>query len=70
MNFPSVVAKIQTSLFQNSLSMIVMNLKKMTQNFDPNKAHGYDTMSIRLLKRCGKSIFKSLDLIFKQSCIS
>ena len=34
----------------------------------PNKAHGHDMINIRMLKLCGKSICKPLDLIF-QSCI-
>ena len=34
------------------------------QNLDPNKAHGHDLLSIRMLKLCGKSIW----FIF-QSCI-
>ena len=38
------------------------------QNLDPNKAHGCDMISIRMLKLCGKSICKLLDLIF-QSCM-
>ena len=38
------------------------------QNLDLNKAHAHDTLSIRMLKLCGKSICKPLDLIF-QSCI-
>ena len=40
----------------------------LMQNFDPNKAHDHDMLSIRMLKLCGKSICKPLDLIF-QSCI-
>ena len=40
----------------------------LIKNLDPNKAHGYDMISIRMLKLCGKSICKPLDLIF-QSCI-
>ena len=40
----------------------------LIKNLDPNKAHGHDMISIRMLKLCGKSICKPLDLIF-QSCI-
>ena len=36
---------------------------------DPNKAHGYDIISIRMLKICDKSIYQPLELIFK-SCIN
>ena len=38
------------------------------RSLDPNKAHGYDMISIRMLKICDKSICKPLELIF-QSCI-
>ena len=38
------------------------------QNLDPNKAHGHDKISIRMIKICGKSICKPLQLIFNQ-CI-
>ena len=38
----------------------------MIQNLDPNKAHGHDNIGI--LKICGSSIYKPLEMIFKQ-CI-
>ena len=41
---------------------------KIIQNLDPNKAHGYDNISIRMLKIYGSSIYKPLEKIFKQ-CI-
>ena len=40
----------------------------LIENLDSNKAHGHDMISIRMLKLCGKSICKSLDLIC-QSCM-
>ena len=33
-----------------------------------NKAHGYDDISIRMIKLCGKSIVKPLSMIFN-NCI-
>ena len=44
------------------------DIATLINNLDPNKAHGHDIISIRLLKLCGKSICKPLDLIF-QSCM-
>ena len=44
------------------------DIATLIKNLDPNKAHGHEMISIRMLKLCGKSIYKSLDLIF-QSCI-
>ena len=43
------------------------DIATLIKNLDPNKAHGHD-ISIRMLKLCGKSICKPLDLIF-QSCM-
>ena len=34
-------------------------------NLDPNKAHGYDKISIRMLKICGDSICRPLNIIFE-----
>ena len=39
---------------------------KVIQNLDPNKAHGHDNISIRILKVWGSSIFKPLEIIFHQ----
>ena len=44
------------------------DIATLIKNLDPNKAHGHDMISICMLKLCGKSICKPLDLIF-QSCI-
>ena len=35
-----------------------------------NKAHGYDDISIRMIKICYKSLLKPLILLFKNSCQS
>ena len=37
------------------------------QKLDPNKPHGHDTISIRMLKLCGDSIWKPLEIILKNS---
>ena len=44
------------------------DIAKIIQKLDPSKAHGHDMISIRMLKICGNSIYKSPQLIF-QSCI-
>ena len=44
------------------------DIATLIKNLDPNKAHGHDMISIRMLKLCGKSICKPRDLIF-QSCM-
>ena len=35
------------------------------KKLDPNKAHGHVMISIRMLKLCGNSIWKPLEIIFK-----
>ena len=41
------------------------DIATLIKNLDLNKAHGHDMISIRMLKLCGKSICKRLDLIFQ-----
>ena len=58
-------------LTDNRLSSVRFSqddIAKIIQNLDPNKAHGHDNISIRMLKICGSSIYKPLEMIFKQ-CI-
>ena len=52
----------------NTLNFSNNDTEKIIQNLDPNKAHGHDKISIRMIKICGKSICKPLQLIFSQ-CI-
>ena len=52
----------------SSVSFSQDGIAKIIQNLDPNKAHGHDNISIRMLKICGSSIYKPLEMIFKQ-CI-
>ena len=40
------------------------DIAALIQNLEPNKAHGLDMLSIRILKLCRKSICKPLDLYF------
>ena len=44
------------------------DILKIIRNLDPNKAHGHDMISIRMVKICDDSICKPLKLIF-QSCL-
>ena len=53
----------------NRLSCVSFSHHKITkviQNLDPNKAHGHNNISIRILKVCGPSIYKPLEIIFNQ----
>ena len=52
----------------NRLSAVnssIDDIAKILQNLDPNKAHGHDKISIRMLQLCGNSICKPLESIFK-----
>ena len=44
------------------------DILKIIRNLDPNKAHGHDMISIRMVKLCDASLCKPLELIFK-SCL-
>ena len=41
---------------------------KIIKNLDPNKADGHDMISIRMIKLCGISIYKPLEIFF-QNCL-
>ena len=43
------------------------NIEKIIVSLNPNKAHGHDNINIRMLKICGNTICKPLELIFKQA---
>ena len=43
------------------------NIEKIIVSLNPNKAHGHDNISIRMLKICGNTICKPVELIFKQA---
>ena len=44
------------------------DILKIIRNLNPNKVHGYNMMSIRMLKICDESICKPLGIIFR-SCL-
>ena len=41
-------------------------IAKVIQNLDPNKAHGHVNISITMVKICGPSIYRPLEIIFNQ----
>ena len=52
----------------NRLSTVTFSqddIGKIIQDPNPNKAHGHDNISIRMLKLCGSSIYGPLKLVFK-----
>ena len=56
---------------RESLSTIrftIDDILNIIRNLDPNKAHGHDMISIRMVKLCDASLCKPFKLIFK-SCL-
>ena len=54
----------------NRLSTVTFSqyyIAKIIQDLNPNKSHGQDNISIRMLKICGSSINGPLQLIFKEA---
>ena len=64
---PSTTTK-RTEHILSTVNFSVDDIRKIIQNLNPNKAHGFDMISIRMLQICGASICKPLDIIFR-SCI-
>ena len=53
--------RLSTVKFENT------GILKIIHNFNPNKAHGQDKVSIRMLKICGNSLCRFLELLFDDS---
>ena len=67
----STLPKSNTYHTENRLNDIIFDnekLLKIIQSLDANKAHGYDGISIRMLKLSSPAIIKPLSIIF-QNCL-
>ena len=65
------ISILPNTLPNNILDIIVFSkedIYKIIKNLDPNKAHGHDMISIRMIKLYGISIYKPLEIIF-QNCL-
>ena len=51
----------------SSVTFSAKYIGKIIQGLDHNKAHGHDNISIRMLKICGDTICKPLEMIFSQT---
>ena len=58
LNLPQLTNKCLDSLHFSS-----SDIAKIISHLDPNKAHGHDMLSIRMIKLCGNSICKPLSII-------
>ena len=54
----------------STVTISVDDIGKIIQNLDSNKGHGHDNISIRMLKICGNSIYKPLEIIFRQALLT
>ena len=51
----------------SSVSFSHEDIGKIIQNLNPNKAHSHDNISIRMLKLRGSTIYRPLEIIFKEA---
>ena len=58
---------LKTEKSLSSLEISETDIFAIIKNLDPNKSHGWDNLSIRMIKLCGKSIAYPLKLIFEAS---
>ena len=48
----------------DSINFSSSDIAKIISHLDPNKTHGHDIFSIRMIKLCGNSTCKPLSIIF------
>ena len=61
-----IIKKTDNSLF--SITFSTENILQILNKLDSNKAHGHDEINTRMLKLCGFSICRPLQIIYK-SCL-
>ena len=54
----------------SAVKSVNTDILKFIQNLNPNKAHDHDKISIRMLKICGNSLCRPLELIFNDCLIN
>ena len=65
---PNTCSKHTNNIFLDTIFFSKEDIYKIIKNLDPNKAHGHDKISIRMVKLCGISICKPFGIIF-QNCL-
>ena len=61
---------IETGTILSDFNIGTDAIIKLIRSLDPNKAHGCDGISTRMLKLCATSISKPLHIIFNDSVIN
>ena len=49
------------------MSFSLEDIGKIIENLNPNKAHSHDNISVHMLKICGSTIYRPLEIIFKEA---
>ena len=57
----------KTSTRMSSFKVTEIDILSIINSLDTTKAHGYDNLSIRMIKMCGESIILPLKIIFQES---
>ena len=65
---PSILTK-KTRKLLSTVEFSTNDILKIVRNLNPNKAHGHNMISIRMLKICDEFIGKLLSIIFR-SCLA
>ena len=68
----SAIPSVFTRLTHNLLSSFQFtgdDIKSIINKLDPNNAHLHDMINVRMIKLCGDSIYKLLEMVFK-SCLN
>ena len=60
---PNITFATEQKLF--TLEFSTDDFVKIIKSLDPNKAHGYNEISIRMIKSCATSIAKPLSILFR-----
>ena len=63
-----MILKRKTHESLSTIDFLTDDILKIIRNLDPNKVHGHDMISIRMIKICDTSICRPLKLIF-QACL-
>ena len=62
-DLPNELEKLTNKLL-DTVNFSTNDTSKIINNLDPNKAHGHDMLSIRMIKLCENSICKPVSIIF------
>ena len=65
---PATLSKKRVNESLTTIDFSNNDILKIIRNLDPNKAHGHDMISIRMVKICDDSVCRPLKLTF-QSCL-